>query len=113
MVGTWRPSIATFNGKHNQVKGMVLIVLYLHGGRGLSLEEITKRTGQNYQTISNSFKKWVRFKLIVKRVGLYKNRPSWLYSIAAGGVHYVKDVIPPEKYQQWVKEIEEVKKNVA
>ncbi len=97
---TYIPHIATFNGRHNEVKSKCFIVLYL-AGKYLSPKEVKAAAGLPWEYCS----RWHRLGYLVRKV--VKGRiPYYVYQLSLRGRHFVEDRIPPEKYEEYLKEIE-------
>lgn len=102
--------IATFQGKHNKNKAKVLIFLYyvrFHGfNKSYGAQELSIFTGCPYQSVLNSLGKWYKWRYLDRRaVGADGMRPHYAYTIGERGVHFIKNRIPPDKFNQYVKEL--------
>jgi DNA-binding HxlR family transcriptional regulator len=117
--GKWhesKPHIATFRGIHNKAKSKVLIYLfsrYEHGlSAGLSAKELHNRTGVLLTTLRTHLLQWSKQKYVNRRA-VEGSRPHYTYTIAERGARFVSIRIPPDKYNEYVKEINEYIKNKA
>jgi predicted transcriptional regulator len=107
-----RQHIAKFNGDNNRSKSKVLIWLYSrlqHGyTSGLSALELSQAVGVSYSSLQSSLSKWYKWRYIDRRpVSSDSGHPHYTYAIADRGVHFVEDIIPRDKYDQYVSEIRE------
>ena len=108
--GNWhdsKPHEATFRGKHNKIKSQVLIYLvarYKKGFGGLSAREIHDAIGVSLTTLKTKLPQWVKWKY-VNRKAVSGSRPHYSYTIAERGAKFVSIRIPPDKYNEYVQEI--------
>lgn len=103
---------ATFNGKHNRTKVIVLITLYERkkkGLPGLTLAELSETIPINYSSLSASLVRYCRqgWDYCNKRIGLHKGKPSYRYEIAHRGVHFLEHRVPPDVLQDCLNQINE------
>ena len=73
------PHVATFRGKHNELKVKVLWLLYEGKAQGIksyTAREITELLGVNYKSLLVSLSKWVRWGYIgrLDSYGCYRYR---------------------------------------
>lgn len=108
--GNWhdsKPHEATFRGKHNKIKSMVLIYLfhrYKQGLGGLSARDIHSHIGVSLTTLKTKLPQWVKWGY-VNRKAVVGSRPQYSYTIAERGARFVSIRIPPDRYNEYVQEI--------
>ncbi len=88
-------TIATFNGKHNEVKSKALLVMFTLG-KSLSLRQLALHAGCSYWSLSTLLPRWYRWGYVLA----YGSPGSYRYKIAAKGrrfLHY----IPVDNYEQY------------
>ncbi len=105
-----RRHVATFRGKHNCNTAKVCIVLYDRVKRGensgLSVGELAKYTGCNYDSLRAKMSKWYEWRYLDRRaVGNNGERPHYNYTIAQRGINFVQYRIPAKRYKDYVAEI--------
>jgi hypothetical protein len=94
---SYKPS---FRGLHNATRCKVWLVLYnryLDGKRGLTLRELSEKSGVGYKCLSVCLVKWVRWHYVG-----YQSRPGGRrYCILKRGREWIerwKDIMPLERY---------------
>jgi len=102
--------IATFRGKHNVNKSKVLIYLFSRLYQGfndaLSAQELIRFTGCPHKSVLNKLTFWYNIRYLNRRaVGVDGGRPHYTYTLAERGIHFVRNRIPPDKFNQYVKEL--------
>ena len=88
-------TIATFNGRHNEVKSKALLVMFALD-KPLSLKQLALHTGCSYWSLSTLLPRWYRWGYVLA----YGSPGSYRYKIAAKGrrfLHY----IPVDNYEQY------------
>lgn len=100
-----REHYATFNDKHNASRAKVYMLLFdrlVYRGikEGLSVGELHRATGTNYNYIKARISKWVAWGFLQRETTIVNGRPVFAYSIDERGKHFVTDIIPEE----WLKE---------
>lgn len=99
------PHIAYFGGNNNSIKSKTLLLLHhyknqLNNNTGLTLMELHKLTGCNYESLKASMSKWVRWHYILRH-----NGQPYRYIIAARGIRFVEQRIPLDIFNRYVSEI--------
>ncbi len=108
--GNWhnsQPHEATFRGKHNKIKSMVLIYLFARYKKnlgGLSAKEIHTTIGVSLTTLKTKLPQWVKWGYVNRRA-VAGSRPHYSYTIAERGAKFVSIRIPPDKYNEYAQEI--------
>jgi len=111
-----RRHIAYFGGRNNSNVSKVCIVLYdrLKRGEnsGLSVAELARHTGCNYDSLRAKMSKWYEWRYLDRRAaGSEGERPHYTYTIAQRGIRFVLHRIPRERYSDYVKEINAFRAN--
>ena len=108
---------ASFNGKHDRVKAKVYLYLWVHKYQfhqegGLTLSEIHWETGVNYNYLRSKAGKWEEWGFVTRRAIIRtRQRPVYSYQIGERGVHFLRDIMPPDVRRQLTDEINEWRKN--
>lgn len=101
--------VATFRGKHNKLKGKILIYL-LHCFKNdlgsKSAVELADATGVSLTSLQARLPLWTRWHYVNRRA-VAGSRPHYAYSITDRGIHFVRDRIPDVYYGEYVQEINE------
>jgi len=110
-IRTYRPVIATFNGKHNQMKSKALIILLDRKQKelgGLTLKQLTIASSVSYEYLKARLGVWHGWRYVNRRVTTNgKNKPVFSYSIAARGIKFVNERIPPDVVHRYIMELKE------
>jgi predicted transcriptional regulator len=107
--------VARFSGAYNRTKSKAFIVLYLHKikgiKQGLDCLTISKLAGVSRIVVTKAIRKWTKWQYVNRKLGLQaKGRPAFTYTISQKGIRYVTEVMPPEIYDKYLKEIQEHQK---
>lgn len=112
--GQWheaRPHYASFNGTHNKMKAMVLLVLYAkrfnHDDKtGLTVSQIVASCPINESSLRVKVGLLAKWHYLSRQIGIVKGRPVFLYTINEDrGRRFVEDRIPPDIQERYVQEI--------
>lgn len=95
-----------FTGKNNNSKGKVLIWLLHIKGKHRTARQLHDETGVNYNYLRARLSFWYNIRYLNRHAILpSKGRPVWAYSIAERGEHFVNDMMPIEKRNDFTTEI--------
>jgi len=98
------PHEATFRGIHNASKAKVLIALYLWA-RELSARDLHRYTGVSAATLATKLVIWSRDHKYLKRRAVSGNtRPHYVYSLASRGLRFVRERIPTDRGDDYIRE---------
>jgi len=111
-IRTFTRRFARFNGAFNRTKSKAFIVLYLHkikgSKQGIDVATIAKIAGVNRPVVKSLIKNWTKWQYLTQKLGISaKGRPTFVYNITEKGKRYVTEVMPPEIYDKYLKEIQE------
>lgn len=106
---------ARFNGLFNSTKGKAFIVLYLHKikgcKQGLEPPHIANTAGISLSAVRSLVRNWAKWQYVNRKLGISaKGQPTFVYTITEKGIRYVTEVMPPEIYDKYLKEIQEHQK---
>lgn len=100
--------IACFKGDNNRSKSMVLIWLMYNGGTFRTAKQLANDIGVNYNYIKARLMFWYRIRYVNRKL-LIRNtgRPVWSYCIAERGRHFCVDIIPDDKFDEYLNSIKQ------
>ncbi len=115
---TPRPHEAHFEGKHNASKAKVLIYLeyrYRKGFyHGMTAQQLHDATGVNFNYLKSRLTYWYHIGYLKRGViEREKGRSLYTYRIDDRGIRFVYERIPLDRYNDFVREINEWRKNNA
>jgi predicted ArsR family transcriptional regulator len=115
---TPRPHEAYFRGKYNASKAKVLIyLLYLHrkGDRsGKTAQQIHDATGVSFEYLKSRLTFWYHINYLRRSAfDPGRGRSLFIYRIDERGIRFVDERIPPDRYSDYVREINEWRQNNA
>ena len=100
--GNWH-HIASFDGKHNMLKSLVLLALKTEENNGsLSARQLSTITGLGFDSVKSSLSRWQRWhNHYLNRKGRKK---QYRYSLANYGIEFLKilHLIAPDKEQEFL-----------
>ncbi|MGB8262439.1 MAG: hypothetical protein WCF70_00930 [Dehalococcoidales bacterium] len=100
--GNWH-HIASFGGKHNMLKSLVLLALKTEPNNGsLSARQLSTITGLGFDSVKSSLSRWQRWhNHYLNRKGRKK---QYRYSLANYGIEFLKilHLIAPDKEQEFL-----------
>ena len=101
---------ASFRGLNNRSKAKTLITLFLlereHWISGLIAKDLARASGVSYDYLVARLSKWRKWGYLKRRaVDVGKGRPQFKYSLAKRGEHFILDIIPRAKLQEYREEV--------
>lgn len=114
-VSVRKPHTVNHNGKCNEVKSLVFILLYdnryfYHKRTGMTVDDLVKRTGASETYLQNQIKKWCGWGFLLKTVNNKPGRCLFRYRIAARGRKFVDERIPVELLKEYRQKLINIKK---
>jgi predicted ArsR family transcriptional regulator len=113
---TPRPHEAHFQGIHNASKAKVLIYLHFlhrkghHSGK--TAKQLHDATGVSFEYLKSRLTFWHHIEYLRRSViDPGKGRPLFAYRINDRGIRFVDERIPPDRYDDYVREINEWQRN--
>lgn len=102
---------ATFLGKHNHTKALVLVCL-LQRSRddlgGISCRELSHITGVPYGSLASLLCRWHKWKYVTRRPSTSKNGLVYSYHIASKGIFFVNVRIPRPVIESVTQELDDL-----
>ncbi len=98
------PKRASFNGRHNMVKAMALIVLYArrsNGDGGITAKALSIKSTASYRSLLSLLPKWVRWSYVQRKAIEGDYGPIYSYSISKRGEHFLEDIVPKGKLAEY------------
>jgi hypothetical protein len=113
---TPRPHEAHFQEKHNASKAKTLIYLhYLHRKghhSGKTAKQIHDATGVSFGYLKSRLNFWYRIHYLRRNaIDPGKGRSLFVYRVDERGIRFVDERIPPDRYDDYVREINEWRRN--
>jgi hypothetical protein len=109
-----KQSHSSFRGRHNAVKGKILLMLYSRwqerDSDGLCNVELAKLTGESTLSLKTLLPKWLKWQYVKRGAKVFNDHPVFAYRIDSRGRKFIEQRMPVHKREELINEIKNVRR---